>query len=105
MNTSENENALEVQVKIYKIFEEFEVKAEIVNLHKLGSYAKLKAHPDKPRLTFVKFKNSWDARIFLARAEGKQAVLEKDGIYIRRALTRDEILKEKACLKKNPENY
>ena len=56
MNKSKNENALEAQVKINKIFENSEVKAEIVNLHKLGSYTKFKAHPDKPRVTFVEAK-------------------------------------------------
>ena len=78
------------------------VKAEIVNLHKLGSYAKLKAHPDKPRLTFVKFKNTWDARIILARAEGKQDVLEKGRYLYSTRLNERRDIKRKGLFEKKP---
>ena len=99
VNIYKYEDALEAQLKINKIFGKIEIKAEFVNLHKLGSYDKFKAHADKPRVTFAEVKNNWDARLILARAETNRDVLEKDCIYIRRALTRDEILRENAFMK------
>ena len=73
-----------------------------LNTTTTNSYDKVKAHPDKPRVTFVEVKNTWDARLTLARAEAKQQELEKNGAlyYIRGALTRDQLLKENACLNK-----
>ena len=100
---SKNENSLAAQKEINKIFGELEVKAEIVNLHRLGSFENFKSSPNKPRVTFVEIKNTWDARLILATAEVKRNDLQKSGIYIRRALTEDEISKENACLRKRRE--
>ena len=53
VNKSKNENSLAAKKAINKIFEELEVKAEIVNLHRLGSFENFKSSPNKPRVTFA----------------------------------------------------
>ena len=48
VNKSKNENSLAAQKELNKIFEELEVKAEIVNLNRLGSFENFKSSPKRP---------------------------------------------------------
>ena len=47
----------------------------------------------------VEIKDNWDYRLMLARAGTTWDTLAKRNIYIRKALTREEIAKEYPCLK------
>ena len=91
------ENSLKSQLKMHKFITASEFKAERMWFC-TNSEVMTNSKP-----IFVEFKNTWDAKLFLASAEAKWDPMEKNRIYIWRTISRDEILKENAYLKKRSE--
>ena len=118
VNLSKNENDIKTNTEVGNLLSELGVNAEIVHLRRLGSFEKFKEKSESnslnieshatsekvaPRVVMVEIKNNWDVRLILARAGTAWDTLAKRKIYIRKALTREEIAKENACLKKRRE--
>ena len=109
---------IKTNTEVGNLLKELGVNAEIVHLRRLGSLEKFKEKSESnslnieshatsekvaPRVVMVEIKNNWDVRLILARAGTAWDTLAKRNIYIRKALTREEIAKENACLKKRRE--
>ena len=118
VNLSKNENDIKTNTEVGNLLKELGVNAKIVHLGRLGSFEKINEKSESksfnieshatsekvaPRVVMVEIKNNWEVRLILAQAGTAWDTLAKRNIYIRKALTREQIAKENACLKKRRE--
>ena len=118
VNLSKTKNDKKTKTEVGNLLNELGVNAKIVHLRRLGSFEKFKEKSESislnieshatsekvaPRVVMVEIKNNWDVSLILARAGTAWDTLAKRNILIRKALTREELAKENACLKKRRE--
>ena len=85
--------------QVEKVFNFLEEKPDIKNIRRLG---KRNTATDRPRTMILTLSNSWAVRKILSKTpllkNFKPEIANK--IFISKSLTKDEQLKEKACLQK-----
>ena len=94
------ENILLTNEKQKDVFNTLGVTSPIVNVKRLGKFDNSRS---QPRTIMVEVSNEWEKRTIFAKSIEKRTELMNNNFYILSALTREEALKENACLKKRRE--